>query len=244
MNNTNLTSQIIKATIEEYFNDHIKNIEYTKNIGYTVSDSIYSYAEKIGTLLKQNDLEFTSLFDKGMTAHLSNQDNMSSKEKSSALEYIQRCKSIPTSDFLNKALDKQFQIDILLDTISLFDFTTCRKNETENLSMINILKDYKVLGINSLLINTKLTEAAHKESFRDSIHPAIFVNYIDNGFYFTDSVLKDMKTDYGHNYKMTPELIKHIDDFFNKNKINKSSSIYDNLDYILPHSPVKKTPKI
>lgn len=234
-----MSQQKIKTILEQQANQFIEKeiskIRMDENsLKYSISKIISNYRQQLGFEFIKESIPFTSLFDKGYADDYLKKYTKDKEEKKFAKHYINFCKTNPHADFLEDILDRSFQRDFLLKIIQEIDFKKEFQDSTDWSGITNTLRDFKTIGINSLIVNKEVTEIVSKLYLEsENSNPNHVIVFIYEGFSFNDETIKVIKKDFYtcFSYKT------NLDDDWNKlaynNLQNKIEIDHKNLSEVI-----------
>ncbi len=164
----------------------LSNLKKPHKNGY---QNIYfaSYTEKIGKEFKANKISFISRYDEGHGI-----EDADPEDKKWSKQYRLFCKTTPSDKFLYNILNKETQKKFLLETFELINFEESLQSYSSATSILHILRDYKDVGVDKMLINNEITQKIMNltESNLD-IHSNIIISFIYDGFFFPEEFIEN-----------------------------------------------------
>lgn len=213
------------------------NLQNPNKNGYK---NIYfaAYTEKIGKEFKSQKISFISRYDEGHGV-----EDADPKDKKWSKQYRLFCKNTPSDKFLYNILDQHTQKQFLLEALDLINFEQAMQSYSEATSILHILRDYKDVGINKMLINNELTKKIVDLGEKKlDIHPNIIISFIQDGFFFPPEYIEN---EFKKRYIKT---FVQQNDGFNEivcqNKENEVKYNYMNLTENLPKDFIPKAKKL
>lgn len=198
------------------------------------------YEKRLGMELIKDNVLFESLFDIGYGKFDKDEEGL---DIDFAKYYEKTCKDTPNHLFLKDILSIQEQRDILLKTISKFDFEQCLDDFTIADSILYILRDFRSIGVDKSTINPEITDIVKSYVANHSdCHANIVISFINEEFVFDEEFMKNgFKNIFNKSFGKDSQ--EEFDKIYFSNEQNRIKFSYNDMNSSLPVKEGKQIKK-
>lgn len=189
----NKIREIILAVAEKKTKDIEEGLLFNNEIGYHLNTP--SYGQLIGLELIENKIDFESLYDKGYAKGYQDLRKVPKKEHTFAIHYVQKCKEIPSDEFLSNYMSIAEQQDFLIRVWNKIDMPQVveANSFTVMASVSHILRDFKKVGVQCCHLSPEIDKAFAKLISSHYINSNYLRCFLFEDVYFDNSTLELLK---------------------------------------------------